>query len=158
MVLTRLVIIFYISVLYVGSLQGEDMLQTKPSKLTTVTSSYSPSETVEKIKQTLKAKGITLFTLVDHSGEAHKVSLELNFEQLLIFGDPKTGTLLMQENPAIGIELPLKILVWQDADGKTQVSYIDPNSLKEDYGIKKNAEILTKLSGALSQIISNSIK
>lgn len=122
------------------------------------TSPYSPEKTLENVKAVLQAKGITLFALIDHSAEAQKGGLELRYEQLLIFGDPKTGTYLMQENPAIGIELPLKILIWQTSEGITQIGYKDPLLLAKSYGIKKNIEILEKIGQGLSQLINHSIK
>ncbi len=112
-----------------------------------------PGEVLEKLRKVFQVKGITLFALIDHSGEADRVGLDLHYEQLVIFGDPKTGTLLMQENPAVGIELPLKILLWQDNDGVTKIAYKDPLLLAELYGIKKNANILQKMREALAALI-----
>jgi uncharacterized protein (DUF302 family) len=131
------------------------MSESNSSQLIIHSSPHSPSELLEKLKKIFQAKSITLFALIDHSGEAHKAGLELQIEQLLIFGDPKTGTFLMQENPAIGIELPLKILLWQTPEGKTQIAYKDPNYLAEVYGIKKNAGILKKMKEALDTLIAN---
>lgn len=113
----------------------------------------STVQVIENIKKALQSKGITLFATIDHSGEAHKAELDLPFEQLLIFGDPRTGTFLMQENPEIGIELPLKILVWQKSDGTTQIGFKDPVVLGEIYGIRKHADILHKMRDNLSQLI-----
>ncbi len=116
---------------------------------------HSLSQVMENLQRIFQAKGITLFALIDHGAEAHKAGLVLNDEQLLIFGDPKTGTFLMQENPAIGIELPLKILLWKDSEGVTHIAYKDPNHLAEVYGIKKNAGILKKMREALAALIEN---
>lgn len=116
---------------------------------------HSPAQILEKLKKIFQAKNITLFALIDHSGEAHKAGLDLQYEQLLIFGDPKTGTFLMQENPAIGIELPLKILLWQTPEGVTQIAYKDPTYLAEVYEIKKNANVLQKMKDALATLIDN---
>lgn len=115
----------------------------------------SPIQILEKLKTIFQAKGITLFAVIDHSGEALKADLELPYEQLLIFGDPKTGTFLMQENPAIGIELPLKILIWHDAKKGTQIAYKDPTYLAAAYGIKTNAGILQKMKVALATLIDH---
>ena len=116
-------------------------------------SPYAPAQILEKLKKIFQEKEITIFALIDHSGEAQRAGLDLKYERLLIFGDPSTGTYLMQENPAIGIELPLKILLWQDAKGVAQIAYKDPKYFVEVYGIKKNAIILQKMSGALALII-----
>ncbi len=118
------------------------------------TSPYSVSTTIEKLQASLHAKQTTIFILVDHSGEARQAKLDLPDEQLLIFGDPKIGTYLMQENPAIGFDLPLKILVWQDSKGITQIAYTNPLILKERYHIEKNAGILEKMAQGLSQLIN----
>jgi uncharacterized protein (DUF302 family) len=98
-------------------------------------SNHSVDETVEKLKNILQSKGVTLFALVDHSGEAEKVGMRMPPTKLLIFGSPKAGTPLMLAAPSIAIDLPLKILVWQDGDGKVWVSYNSPEYLKERHGL-----------------------
>jgi uncharacterized protein (DUF302 family) len=95
---------------------------------------HSVDETVEKLKVTLQAKGVALFALVDHSGEAAKVGLQMRPTKLLIFGNPKGGTPLMLAAPRVAIDLPLKILVWEDGEGKVWVSYNSPEYLKERHG------------------------
>jgi len=92
-------------------------------------------ETVGKLKAILKAQGVTLFALVDHSGEAEKAGFAMRPTKLLIFGSPKAGTPLMVAAPSIAIDLPLKILVWEDAQGKVWVSYNSPDYLKERHGL-----------------------
>lgn len=134
------------------------MSVTNSSQLIIHSSPHPPSQILENLKTVFQAKEITIFALIDHSGEAQRAGLDLRYEQLLIFGDPKTGTFLMQENPAIGIELPLKILLWQDSDGVTQIAYKDPNYLAETYGIKKNVAILKKMKEALTALIDYVIK
>jgi uncharacterized protein (DUF302 family) len=94
-----------------------------------ICSNHSVDETVEKLMSMLEAKGITLFALVDHSGEAAKVGMTMHPTKLLIFGSPKAGTPLMQATPSIAIDLPLKILVWEDASGKAWISYNSPEYL-----------------------------
>ncbi|WP_068469241.1 DUF302 domain-containing protein [Candidatus Protochlamydia phocaeensis] len=121
-------------------------------------SPYSVAETVQHLDAALRAKGTPVFALIDHSGEASRVGLSLADEKLLIFGDPKVGTFLMQENPAIGFDLPLKVLVWKDASGSTQIAYTDPSVLKDRYHIEKNKEILEKMAHALSSLINEVIK
>jgi uncharacterized protein (DUF302 family) len=80
-------------------------------------------QTVEKIQSILAAKGVTLFALVDHSGEAEKVGMKMRPTQLLIFGSPKAGTPVMLAAPSIAIDLPLKLLVWEDEAGQAWISY-----------------------------------
>jgi uncharacterized protein (DUF302 family) len=88
-----------------------------------ILSHYSVDETVTRLRGMLSAKGVMLFALVDHSGEAEKVGMKMPPTKLLIFGNPKAGTPLMLASPSIALDLPLKILVSQDAEGKVWVSY-----------------------------------
>jgi uncharacterized protein (DUF302 family) len=100
-----------------------------------VPSNHSVDQTVEKLKNILQAKGVALFALVDHSGEAEKVGMKMLPTRLLIFGSPKAGTPLMLATPSIAIDLPLKILIWEDAQGKVWVSYNSPAYLQERHGL-----------------------
>ncbi len=108
-------------------------------------SAHSVDETVAKVQQILKSKGIALFAMVDHSGEAEKAGLQMPPTKLLIFGNPKAGTPLMLASPGIAIDLPLKILVAQDTDGKVWLSYNDPAYLADRHGLP--AEFLPVLAG-----------
>jgi uncharacterized protein (DUF302 family) len=96
-----------------------------------VASNHSVDETVARLQTMLKEKGIALFALVDHSGEAEKVGMKMRNTKLLIFGNPKGGTPLMLAAPSIAIDLPLKILVWQDVGGKAWVSFNSPEYLQK---------------------------
>jgi uncharacterized protein (DUF302 family) len=86
--------------------------------------------TVKTLEEILQTKGVKLFALVDHSGEAEKAGMQMRPTKLLIFGNPKAGTPLMIASPSIAIDLPLKILVWEDADGKVWISYNAPTYLQ----------------------------
>jgi uncharacterized protein (DUF302 family) len=99
---------------------------------------HSVAETVTKLKSILQAKGVALFALVDHSGEAEKVGLKMPPTKLLIFGNPKAGTPLMLAAPSIAIDLPLKILVWEDNARKVWISYNDPEYLRERHDLPQN--------------------
>ena len=101
-------------------------------------SRHSVAETLEKLKGILAAKNVTLFAVIDHSGEAAKVAMKMPETKLLIFGNPKGGTPLMQASPSTAIDLPLKILVAEDAQGKVWVSYNSPEYLKERHGLPDN--------------------
>src|ERR1700740_2068 len=101
-------------------------------------SNYSVEETVERLKNLLQSRGVTLFALVDHSGEAEKVGMKMRPTKLLIFGSPKAGTPLMLAAPSIAIDLPLKILVWEDEQGKVRISYNSPDYLKERHGLPQD--------------------
>jgi uncharacterized protein (DUF302 family) len=98
-------------------------------------SHHSVEETVERLKGILQSKRVTLFAMVDHSGEAEKVGMKMRPTKLLLFGSPKAGTPLMQAAPSIAIDLPLKILVWEDEQGKAWVSYNSPAYLQQRHGI-----------------------
>jgi len=98
-------------------------------------SNHSVDETVDKLKAILQAKGVTLFVIVDHSGEAAKVGLKMPNTKLLIFGSPKAGTPLMQAAPSIAIDLPLKILVAEDEQGKVTISYNSPEYLEQRHNL-----------------------
>ena len=109
-----------------------------------IPSKHSVDETLAKLKGILQAKGVTLFALVDHSGEAAKAGLKMHPSKLLIFGSPKAGTPLMLAAPRIAIDLPLKILIWEDAQGKVWVTYNSPVYLQERHGLP--VELLPNIS------------
>ena len=98
-------------------------------------SRHSVEQTVQSLTALLHAKGVTLFALVDHSGEAAKIGMTMPPTKLLIFGNPKAGTPLMLAAPSVAIDLPLKILVWEDARGRTWLSYNSPAYLQERHGV-----------------------
>src|SRR5947207_2484695 len=119
----------------------------KPSRgdgLVDLPSNHSVDETVEKLMGILQAKGVTLFALVDHSGEAAKVDMKMRPTKLLIFGNPKGGTPVMLAAPSSAIDLPLKILIWEDVQGKVWVTYNGPMYLQERHNIP--TELLPNLS------------
>jgi len=107
----------------------------KEEGIVKIPSHHSVDETVDKLKTILKSKGVTLFALVDHSGEAEKVGLKMPPTKLLIFGNPKGGTPLMLAAPSAAIDLPLKILIAEDAEGDVWISYNSPDYLKERHGL-----------------------
>jgi uncharacterized protein (DUF302 family) len=110
----------------------------KEEGIVKIPSHHSVDETVDKLKTILKSKGVTLFALVDHSGEAEKVGLKMPPTKLLIFGNPKGGTPLMLAAPSAALDLPLKILVAEDSQGKVSISYNSPDYLKERHGLSDN--------------------
>ncbi len=105
---------------------------------------HSVDETVEKLKGILQSKGVTLFATVDHSGEAAKVGMKMPPTKLLIFGSPKAGTPLMLASPSVAIDLPLKILIWEDAQGKAWLSYNSPAYLQQRHSIP--AELMQNIA------------
>ena len=107
-------------------------------------SNHSVNQTVERIERILEAKGVTLFALIDHSGEAQKVGMEMPPTKLLIFGSPRAGTPVMLAAPSIAIDLPLKILIWQDKSGQVWVSYNSPAYLQERHNVPQ--ELLSNIA------------
>lgn len=109
-----------------------------------IPANHSFAETVEKLHRILQEKGITLFALIDHSGEAQKAGMKMHPTKLFIFGSPKAGTPVMLAAPSSAIDLPLKILTWQDAEGKVWLSYNSPVYLQRRH--KLAPELLRTIS------------
>lgn len=107
-------------------------------------SQHSVDDTVQRLQSLLREKNINLFAIVDHSAEAVKVGLQMRPTKLLIFGNPKGGTPLMQAAPSVAIDLPLKALVWEDGDGKVWLTYNDPAYLQRRHGFPE--ELIANLS------------
>src|SRR5215467_707483 len=127
----HLSITFSIHLLAVAS--SEPTVQ-KDEGIVTIPSTHSVDQTVDRLETILQSKGVKLFALVDHSGEAAKVGLKMPPTKLLIFGNPKAGTPLMLAAPSSAIDLPLKILIWEDSRGKVWVSYNSPAYLQARHG------------------------
>ena len=119
---------------------------TKDNGLTQVASRYSMNETVERLQAAFVEKGLKLFSIVDHSGEAQKVGLRMRPTKVLIFGSPKAGTPLMVAAPSVAIDLPLKALVAEDAARRVWVTYNSPEYLQERHAVP--AELIKNLAGA----------
>ena len=107
----------------------------KEEGIVKIPSHHSVDETVDKLKTILKSKGVTVFALVDHSGEAEKVGMKMPPTKLLVFGNPKGGTPLMLAAPSVATDLPLKLLVREDAEGNVWISYWSAQALLKRYGL-----------------------
>ena len=116
--------------------------------LITLRSSRGPKETMNRLETEVKAKGLTVFSRIDHSAGAAEVKLSLRPTELMIFGNARGGTPLMQSVQTIGIDLPLKALVWQEASGTTWLSYSDPNWLAKRHGLGREADATVKAMAA----------
>src|ERR1700723_1029684 len=114
------------------------MTLTKDRGIVDTASHHTVDQTVERLKGILSAKGVTLFALIDHSEEAEKAGMKMRPTKLLIFGSPKAGTPLMLAAPSIAIDLPLKLLVWEDDGGKVWISYNSADYLKERHGLPQD--------------------
>jgi uncharacterized protein (DUF302 family) len=124
-----------------------------PEGLVTIASNFSPTDTLARLKAEIGARGLDLFAEIDHAKNAKDAALTLRPETVLIFGSAKAGTLLMQANQAAGLELPLKALVWQDADGKTWITYSDPVWIAERFALPASSmEMAGKMRDGLAAI------
>ena len=108
-------------------------------------SPYSVPETLKRLQSVLQAKNLDVFARVDHSGEAEKVGLKMRPTQLIVFGSPKAGTPLMVASPTLAIDLPLKALAWEDADGQVWLSYNSPEYLKQRHNVPD--ELVKNIAG-----------
>jgi uncharacterized protein (DUF302 family) len=102
----------------------------------------------------IERRGLTVFALVDHAGGAREAGLELNDEQVILFGNPRSGTPLMQDDPRIGIELPLRILVWQD-DAEVCIGYRDPRELSSTYDVRAHEATLDQMAKLLEELATD---
>ncbi len=131
------------------------MSATGENGLIHLASKHSVDETLQRLQALLQKKNIKVFALIDHSGEAAKAGLAMRPTKLLIFGNPKGGTPLMQAAPSAAIDLPLKALVWEDLEGQVKLTYNDPAYLQQRHSIP--AELLPNIaavSGLLEKAVS----
>ncbi len=126
------------------SMLGADDLIIKESR-------YSVSETMDRLISLVKDKGLTVFDRIDHRKGAQKVGMDMNDEELLIFGNPRAGTRIMLNDPKAGLDLPMKVLVYRDFKGKTWIVYRDPMALKKIYNLDQ-CSILPKLQKAMDSL------
>jgi len=121
--------------------------------LTTVLSHFGPKDTMDRFEAEIRAQGMRVFARIDHAAGAAEVGLALGPTELIIFGNARAGTPLMQVNQTIGIDLPLKALVWQDASGKTWLSHNDPSWLAKRHEVRVKADqIVQAMAAALSAV------
>ncbi len=120
-------------------------------------SPYSVKQTLDRVEVILNKKGITVFARVDHAAGAEKVGLQMNDTQLLIFGNPKMGTPLMNEQILMGLDLPMKMLAWKDTRGQTWLAYTRPQALQQRHQLK-NQMIIEKMNKALDAISQKAIE
>lgn len=126
--------------------------------LVTVESNHSVKDTADKLEAVLKSKGMTVFTRIDHAAGAKKVGKELRPTELVIFGNPKIGTPLMQCAQSVAIDLPQKMLIWQDDKGTTWLGYNDPAHLQKRHNIEGCDAVLKKVTGALGKFATAATK
>jgi uncharacterized protein (DUF302 family) len=114
-------------------------------------SGHDHAETMRRLTDAVQARGLTVFARIDHAAAAREVGLELADEQVLVFGNPKAGTPLMQEDPTIGVELPLRMLVWADGEG-VAVGYADPRELAGRFAVGAHAPTLDAMAELLAAL------
>ena len=120
--------------------------------LISIRSSFGPKETMDRLEAEIRAQRMTVFARIDHAGAAAVVGLKLAPTELIIFGNARGGTPLMQSARTVGIDLPLKALVWQDAAGKTWISYNEPSWIAQRHGITDAQPVVNKMADLLSAI------
>jgi uncharacterized protein (DUF302 family) len=123
--------------------------------LLSIRSQHSVDDTVNRLKQMLEAKTVRIFAVIDHSGEAEKIGLHMPNTKLLIFGSPKAGTPLMLAAPLIAIDLPLKILVWEDADARVWITYNDPDFLSNRHNLPAAMSQTLAVAGTLADMAAH---
>jgi len=130
---------------------ASDLLGTREG-LTTIPSRFDPKETLDRLETEIQAKGMMVFARIDHAAGAAEVGLMLAPTELVIFGNARGGTPLMQSVQTVGIDLPLKILLWQDAANNTWLSYNEPSWIAERHGVAGRESIVEKMTDLLRAI------
>jgi uncharacterized protein (DUF302 family) len=121
--------------------------------LTTVPSHFAPKETMDRVETEIGERGMNVFARIDHAAGAAEVGLTLRPTELIIFGNARGGTPLMQSVQTVGIDLPLKALVWQDAAGKSWISYNEPGWIAQRHGVSDAQPVINKMADLLSAIL-----
>lgn len=134
-----------------SALASDNGLITKPSK-------YPVAETLTRLEGVLKSKGMSIFARIDHAAEAEKVGLQMRPTQLLIFGNPRGGTPLMMTSPTTAVDLPLKALAWEDANGKVWLSYNAVSYLRSRHDIHGKDDLIKNLEGALDAMTNKALE
>ena len=134
-------------------------MQTTTNGLTTIASDFPVKETIERLTSIAQAKDMMVFARIDHTNNATQAGLTLRPTVLLIFGNPKAGTFLMQDKQISGIDLPIKALAWQDEHGKTWLTYNDSDWLAERHGLnEKSGGILKAMADLITTVINAAAK
>ncbi|MEM7464037.1 MAG: DUF302 domain-containing protein [Pseudomonadota bacterium] len=131
--------------------------QANAAELTTKQSPNSVSATVDKLVAAVEKAGAKVFARIDHAAGASSVDMELRPTQLLIFGNPQLGTPALQAGQSSGLDLPLRVVVFEDADGQVILAYHPPSKLSADHGIPADAEVLKKMTGALDKLTNAAV-
>ena len=147
----RIIILAAVTMLFLAPAPADAQMVVKQSP-------YSVSKTLDRLTTIMQKKGITIFARVNHGSGAKSVGLDLKPTELLIFGNPKLGTPLMQAKREIGVDLPLKALAWEDDAGKVWLGYTKPDALKARHGVSGRDEVFKKMTGALDKLTGAAVK
>lgn len=153
---TTLITFITLALAFVGTISTIDNPLEK--HMITTKSAFDVNTTADKLVKVIESKGLNLFSKIDHAAGAQKADLELKPTTLLIFGNPRVGTLLMQCDQRVGYELPLKMLIWENEDGETTVGYNDPSMLGHHYDLGDCQQVLTNVKGALTGIVKEALQ
>jgi uncharacterized protein (DUF302 family) len=147
-----------LAVLFAAMAMPGASAQADMSDLIVKNSDFGVAKTIDRLGMALERKGITVFKRINHAKGAMSVGKDLAPTEVLIFGTPKIGTPLMQSNPMIGLDLPLKALAWKAADGTVKLAYTNPAALAKRYGITDRAKVFKKMTGALNKFTNMAVK
>ena len=143
----KLLILLFLALTLTTQIHAADKMEDMIVKL----SANSVNETMNRLEKVVKSKGVTVFLRLDHAEGAKKVGNDLRPTQLLVFGSPKLGSPLMVSNQKIGIDLPLKAVVWEDSDGKVWLAYNNPAYLSKRHNIKDRKPVFAKMTKVLNK-------
>jgi len=146
----KLILVLLLCFTYTNVLYAEDT-QNNIDGMIVKSSMNSVTKTMDRLEEVLKSKGITIFLRLDHAAGAQKVGNQLRPTQLLIFGNPKLGSPLMMSKQSIGIDLPLKAVAWEDADGKVWLGYNTPDFLSKRHHINDRQKVVNKMTKVLDK-------
>ena len=131
--------------------------QSSAAEMVTKKSPHSVSVTIDNLAAAVENAGARVFVRIDHAAGASSVGMELRPTQLLIFGNPKLGTPALQVSQTSGLDLPLRVVAYEDANGQVFLAYHSPSQLSQDHGIPSDAEVLKKMAGALDKLTNKAI-
>ena len=146
----KLILVLLLCFAYTNTLYAEDT-KNNINGMIIKSSMNSVTKTIDRLEEVLKSKGITIFLRLDHAAGAQKVGNQLRPTQLLIFGNPKLGSPLMMSKQSIGIDLPLKAVAWEDADGKVWLGYNTPDFLSKRHHINDRQKVVNKMTKVLDK-------
>jgi uncharacterized protein (DUF302 family) len=145
---------------FLASLLALTLLGAAPATadIVKLQSPHSPRETMDRFEAVVKQRGLTVFARIDHAAGAQKVDLTLRPTELLIFGNPRSGTPLMQASQTMGLALPMKVLVWQDAESKVWIGYDAPADAAAERGVPRDHPVVGQVTQALQGLTAEAVK